>query len=215
MNNLKGYDEFINEEFDFKTFKKKAKLEITFFKAKALLYGLKAVLFWSKNFMGAIDVMDLYFQKVKQFAKFMVKYDDELDELSYTGSEEDLKEFINKIKVDYEAQFNSPFIEDLKQMVEKMLQSKAAIKAKSPKDIKKVNGLCRVLDVISDKAEGHEEEDPYGEEEWSDDNVNDTKRPSPPPRDNDPYGEENWDDRKERRDQNRHNRIQKRIYNRK
>ena len=175
MNNIKGYDEFVNEEFNFKHAKSRIKIEITSLQAKAFLYGLKGVLFWNKTAMEATNVMGKFFQKFKEFRIFMLKYDDELERITENGSDEELKEFINTISIDYESKFESPFIDDLKVFLGKVLNSSKAKKVTASsnpksKDVKNINNLRRVFNIISDQEV--REEDPYGEEEWNDDNKN-------------------------------------------
>ena len=175
MNNIKGYDEFVNEELNFKDVKRfgrRIKIEYSFGKARALLGILKILLFWLKPARNVFREVDIFIDRAHALAKIYNMYDltnKNVDKMS----DEELKNIAEHISKEYAEKYNADLIEDIKMVIKNVMRHPEKI----ARSVKQQEGLARCRRYLrllgADGEEGkHVEEDPYNEEEWDDENSN-------------------------------------------
>jgi hypothetical protein len=162
MNNIKGYDQFVNEELNFqdvKRFGRRVKLEFGYVKTHAVLELFRFLLSWSKEARGAFDELKTFMKRTKAISRLLNKYDmQDRDAMS----DDELRDLVKKVADEYDEKYGS-FIDDLKKLSEKAMAKPEKI-LKDPKKQKMMNRIRRMITLL-DEDEVHND-DPYNEEEW-------------------------------------------------
>jgi hypothetical protein len=179
MNNIKGYDEFVNEELnwkDVKRFGRRVKLEYSFAKAHALLGVLKALFFWSKPMRGVFRELDIFIARSKKLG-LLYNMHDLTNKAMDKMSDEDLKTLVDHMAQEYAENNYADLAEDIKVVIENIMRNpdKLARNHKKQEGLARCRRFLRVLENEDGKEEAnHDEEDPYGEEEWEEQGEDNT-----------------------------------------
>lgn len=157
MNNIKSYDDFIlNEEINLRKLKNRIVMELAFAQIMSIMYLFKLLFFWSKSAKTGIEESKIELKNLKKYGLFLNKY--ELDRMLKRASNEEIKEYVEKMAIDYEEKMGGDLIEDMKVFL--------TMSIKKTKKVKKREKLIKLFDIL---FKNNKEEDPYGEEEWDDD----------------------------------------------
>jgi len=146
MNNLKEYDEFVNEELNLKKLGKRINLEFTYAKAGALLGILKILLFWNKDARIAFDAFNVFMKRAREIGRFDLKYGLD-DAVVAKMSDDEVKKYITDLAAIYEGKYKSSFVDDLKLMLNKILEHPEHIVGK-PKKERSVNLLRKFIRIL-------------------------------------------------------------------
>lgn len=89
----------------------------------------------------------------------MHKYDiyDKLEKMP----PEEFKKFMIKVSDDYEKEFKRSLVDDLIEIMEKVLKD-----PKSQDNVKKLDRCRKIIKILSNNNDIHAEQDPYDEENW-------------------------------------------------
>jgi hypothetical protein len=168
MINLQTYDEFTNEELnwkDIKRFGKGIKIEYKFAKSLAILKLLKFLFSWNKEMRGTMRDLQIFTKRTRNLKKIVNIHDMTLKNVDKMP-EDELVAMVNHMAEEYENKYGASFVEDLKIFAEAALKNSM----KKEKNQKSMNLLRKMITILSTDEEDHTKEDPYGEENWGVDN---------------------------------------------
>jgi hypothetical protein len=172
MNNLQTYNEFLNEELNWKDVKRFGRgvlIKHHYIKNKAILNILKFLFGWNKEIRGTLNNLKIFIDRTKVVCRILNLHDLTLKSFDKTP-EDQLVPLIKHVAEEYENKYGQSFVEDLKTLAQTALKSQGQI-LKSEKKQKAMNQLRKMISILSDgDGGGHEQEDPFEEEEWEDAN---------------------------------------------
>ena len=169
MNNIKEYQEFINEEYNLKNLKFDINQRFSLAAAYVILKSLKYIIYFisimkkDKDFgqylrndiIKKTNTILIEFKELTNKFKLINRSD--IDQILKLKDKNEIINRVNDLKSNYEEKFNSSFTDDIKIFL---------LKTKNKKSLELYRKISDILNPIETKTN---EIDPYGEDDWNDD----------------------------------------------